>query len=391
MLIVSPNSGLREKMSERLRPPHQHADQANGGAEALAMLEAEEHHELLLDRWLPDLDVTELAEIVKTTFPDVQVFVVGSNPSSVCPLGINTGSEFCAYCDGRDKDPQCGSGTQAAVPKNGNGNGNGSGGLKGNGNGNGSKPIEPLPGMIGGSFAMQQVYRLARLVTARSTPVLVMGETGTGKELVARAIHQLGPRARQPMVTVNCAAIPEPLLEAELFGHARGAFTGAIQSRLGRIHSAHGGTLFMDEVGEVPLSIQAKLLRFLQEGEVQRLGSPDVIRVDVRVIAATNAELTKRIAEGQFREDLYYRLMVFPIAIAPLRTRTEDILPLTIAFLSGLCQDAGVPPKTLSPAAGELLMEQPWPGNIRELQHKIERAFILSEDSPEILPEHITL
>ena len=378
MLIVSPNSEFREKVMERVRHTHGHADQASGGAEALAMLETTEYHALLLDHWLPDLDITELSEIVKAGFPNLQVFVVGSNPSLACPLGIDAETEFCAFCDERNTN-RCGSGTQAVAAKN------------GNGNGKGSKPIEPLPGMIGESHAMQQVYRLARLVTARSTPVLVMGETGTGKELVARAIHQLGPRARQPMVTVNCAAIPEPLLEAELFGHARGAFTGAIQSRLGRIHSAHGGTLFLDEVGEVPLSIQAKLLRFLQEGEVQRLGSPDVIRVDVRVIAATNADLTKRIAEGQFREDLYYRIMVFPISLAPLRTRTDDILPLTTSFLKDLCQEAGVPVKTLSPAAAALLKEQPWPGNIRELRHKVERAFILSEDSPEILSEHITL
>ncbi len=388
MLIVSPDGEFRDKVLEKLSPPHQRANQANGGAEALAMLESEQYDALLLDRWLPDLDVAELAKIVKTAFPNVRVFVAGADANSACPLGICAGSEFCVYCDA-DKKPRCGNGTPFVAAKNGNGTGNGSG--SSHDNGNGYKPVEPLPGMIGESCAMQQVYRLARLVMARSTPVLVMGETGTGKELVARAIHQLGPRARQPMVTVNCAAIPEPLLEAELFGHARGAFTGAFQSRLGRIHSAHGGTLFLDEVGEVPLSIQVKLLRFLQEGEVQRLGSPDVIRVDVRVIAATNADLTKRIAEGQFREDLYYRLMVFPIPLAPLRSRPEDILPLTISFLRDLCQEAGVQPKTLSPATGDLLKEQPWPGNIRELRHKIERAFILSEDSPEILPEHVTL
>jgi len=381
MLIVSSDSGFRNKFVEKLDPSNQHVHEASGGAEALAMLEAGEYKALLLDRWLPDLDVAELAGMVKADFPQVQVFVADSQQNPACPLGIGCQPEFCSHCVARDKNGGCGYGTHTGAAKNSNGNGNG----------HGSKPIEPLPGMIGESFAMQQVYRLVRLVTARSTPVMVMGETGTGKELIARAIHQLGPRARQPMVTVNCAAIPEPLLEAELFGHARGAFTGAVQSRLGRIHSAHGGTLFLDEVGDVPLGIQVKLLRFLQEGEVQRLGSPDVIRVDVRVVAATNADLTKRVAEGQFREDLYYRLMVFPIALAPLRNRTEDILPLSMSFLKELCQEAGVPPKTLSPAAGELLRDLPWRGNIRELRHKIERAFILCEDSPEILPEHITM
>src|ERR1700743_2595794 len=173
--------------------------------------------------------------------------------------------------------------------------------------------------MIGSSRAMEQVYRLVQMVAARDTTVLVTGETGTGKELVAGAVHALSKRAKHPFVVVNCAAIPESLLEAELFGHARGAFTGAVQSRLGRIHVAQGGTLFLDEVGELPLSMQAKLLRFLQSGEVQRLGSSDVFQVDVRVIAATNATLLERVAAGTFRQDLYYRLAVFPIHLPPLR------------------------------------------------------------------------
>jgi DNA-binding NtrC family response regulator len=377
MLIASQNDEFREKVLGKLRSAHRHAEGARGGAEALAMLETGGYRVLLLDRWLPDLDVGELSKMVREQFHQVEVFVVGSDPTEACPLGINAGPEFCSYCAACDEGR---SDSRVVVPL-----------VEANGNGNGSKPVEPLPGMIGASCAMRQVYRLARLVTARSTPVLVVGETGTGKELVARAIHQLGPRARQPMVTVNCAAIPEPLLEAELFGHARGAFTGAIQSRLGRIQAAHGGTLFLDEVGEVPLNIQAKLLRFLQEGEVQRLGSPDVIRVDVRVIAATNADLTKLIGEGRFREDLYYRLMVFPITLAPLRAHPEDILPLANFFLSALCQEVKVPPKVISREAGELLKGGNWPGNIRELRHKIERAFILSEDHPELLPEHVSL
>jgi transcriptional regulator with GAF, ATPase, and Fis domain len=245
--------------------------------------------------------------------------------------------------------------------------------------------------MIGASVAMRQVYTLSRLVTTRNTTVLIIGETGTGKELVARAIHQLSPRAKQPLVTVNCAAIPEALLESELFGYARGAFTGASQSRLGRIHSAHGGTLFLDEIGELPLSIQAKLLRFLQEGEVQRLGSPDIVRVDVRVIAATNADLTHLISENRFREDLYYRLTVFPIVVSPLRERPEDIPALSQHFLQLFCQESGVPLKRLTPAALRMLEKHAWPGNIRELRHTIERAFILSADQAEILPEHISL
>jgi transcriptional regulator with GAF, ATPase, and Fis domain len=245
--------------------------------------------------------------------------------------------------------------------------------------------------MLGSSAAMRRVYRLARLVVSRDTTVCLVGETGTGKELVARAIHELGPRSQNPFVVINCPAIPETLLEAELFGHVRGAFTGAFQSRLGRLQAAHGGTLLLDEVGELPLSLQAKILRFLQEGEVQRLGSTDVFRVDVRVIAATNADLGRLAEGGRFREDLYYRLAVFPIELAPLHARREDILPLAEHFLKVLCVEAGVTTRRISPAVAESLKGYAWPGNVRELKHRIERAFILSEASVELRPEHFSL
>ena len=206
--------------------------------------------------------------------------------------------------------------------------------------------VEALPGMTGHSPSLRRVYRLARLVAPRRTTVLLTGETGTGKELVARALHVLSPRRERPFVVINCAAIPEPLLEAEMFGYNRGAFTGAFQSRMGRIQTAHGGTILLDEVGDLPLSMQAKFLRFLQEGEVQRLGSSDALRIDARVIAATNANLPRLVKEGRFRDDLYYRLAVFPIEIDPLRLRREDILPLGQRFLESLfpggaraCQD----------------------------------------------------
>ncbi|MGH9455879.1 MAG: sigma 54-interacting transcriptional regulator, partial [Terriglobia bacterium] len=213
----------------------------------------------------------------------------------------------------------------------------------------------------------------------------------TGKELVARGIHLLSRRAKQPFITVNCAAIPETLIEAELFGYARGAFTGAFQSRLGRVHAAHGGTLFLDEVGDLPLSMQAKLLRFLQEGEVQRLGGTDTVRVDVRVVAATNADLPHRVKEKVFREDLYYRIAAFPIFLTPLRKRPEDIQALAEAILHDLCQEAQIPAKSISAAALKELQQYAWPGNVRELHHVMERAFILSEDHLVILPEHIAL
>jgi transcriptional regulator with GAF, ATPase, and Fis domain len=245
--------------------------------------------------------------------------------------------------------------------------------------------------MIGNSPSLQRVYRLARLVAARQTTVLLTGETGTGKELVARALHGLSPRCERPFVVINCAAIPEPLLEAELFGYNRGAFTGAFQSRLGRLQMAQGGTVLLDEVGDLPISMQAKLLRFLQEGEVQRLGSPETLRVDARIVAATNAKLLKLVNEGRFREDLYYRLSVFPIEIDPLRLRREDIAPLCHHFLDFFCQEAHVPAKTVSPPAARALEQYYWPGNVRELRQLVERAFILAEDRSELRADHFSL
>jgi transcriptional regulator with GAF, ATPase, and Fis domain len=250
---------------------------------------------------------------------------------------------------------------------------------------------ELLPCMVGRSAAMKRIAELVKLVAPRSTAVLLNGESGTGKELVAKAIHNLGPRANNPFVVVNCAAIPEALFESELFGYNRGAFTGAVESRLGRIHAAHGGTLFLDEIGELPLTMQAKLLRFLQEGEVQRLGSHDIFRVDVRVIAATNSDLMGLVNRRQFREDLFYRLTVFPIELDPLRNRPEDIGPLSEFFLTALSTESSEPKKTLSPGALSILQANDWRGNVRELQHTIERAFILANNSHVILPEHLRL
>ena len=189
-------------------------------------------------------------------------------------------------------------------------------------------------------------------------------------------------------MVVNCAAIPEALFEAELFGHARGAFTGAVQSRLGRIHAAQGGTLFLDEVGELPLSMQAKLLRFLQNGEVQRLGSSEIYRVDVRVICATNVRLLDRVQRKQFRQDLYYRLAIFPIALPPLRERAEDICLLSQHFLAELASENSVPCKRLTAAALARLQKSRWDGNVRELQHAIERAHILAGNDVDVREEH---
>jgi transcriptional regulator with GAF, ATPase, and Fis domain len=243
-----------------------------------------------------------------------------------------------------------------------------------------------IRGMIGDSEPMQRVFELTHMVARRDTTVLVTGESGTGKDLIAQGIHLISMRQKQPLVVINCAAIPEPLLEAELFGYVKGSFTGAVQSRIGRIHAAHGGTLFLDEIGDMPLSLQSKMLRFLEQGEVQRIGGNDNLKVDVRVVAATNANLQSLLKQNLFREDLYYRLAIFPIQLPPLRERGGDIAKLAEAFLEKFCPGA-----TLSADALEVLRRHPWPGNVRELRNVIERSSIMAGSDREILPRHILL
>jgi formate hydrogenlyase transcriptional activator len=243
--------------------------------------------------------------------------------------------------------------------------------------------------IIGNSAALKKVLSQVETVAPTDSTVLLLGETGTGKELIARAIHNHSQRKERPMVKVNCAAIPTGLLESELFGHEKGAFTGAINQRLGRFELAQKGTLFLDEVGDIPLELQPKLLRVLQEQEFERLGSPRTQKVDVRLIAATNANLEQLVADKQFRPDLYYRLNVFPITIPPLRERREDIPPLVRWFTQKYASRMRKPIRSIPAKTLSALAEYPWPGNIRELENLIERAVILSP-GPELwvsLPE----
>jgi two-component system response regulator FlrC len=228
---------------------------------------------------------------------------------------------------------------------------------------------------------------LARRVALSDCTVLVVGESGTGKEVVARYIHRRSPRAGRPFIAVNCAAIPENMLEAMLFGYERGSFTGAHASHPGKFEQAQGGTLLLDEVTEMPLGLQAKLLRVLQEREVERLGGRTPVSLDVRVIATTNRRLREEVAAGRFREDLYYRLNVFPLAIAPLRLRRDDVLPLAMQLLTARCRP-GEPIPALSAEAAHLLLTYPWPGNVRELDNLLQRALILV-NGPVIRPEHV--
>jgi transcriptional regulator with PAS, ATPase and Fis domain/CheY-like chemotaxis protein len=374
VFVVSSNLKLRESVQGKLGHPRWNVIEAGSGAGALEVLykHGDGDGVLLLDPVLPDLDPDEFHGMIKRRFPNTQVVTLNSRTGQMligdsAPTPASTwlmelvnvdgvaGIDTCRVFDGE---------TSRSVPKTKN----------------------HLRGMIGDSEPMQRAYELTRMVAARDTTVLVTGESGTGKDLVAQEIHQISPRRKQPFVVVNCSAIPESLLEAELFGYTKGAFTGAVQSRIGRIHAAHGGTLFLDEIGDMPLSLQSKLLRFLEQGEVQRLGGNDNLKVDVRVVAATNVNLKKQMEKQLFRDDLYYRLAVFPIQLPPLRDRMGDLEDLVAAFIARF--HAG---KVLSYEALQVLEKHNWPGNVRELRNVIERATILAGCLQEIRAEHIFL
>jgi transcriptional regulator with PAS, ATPase and Fis domain len=375
VFVVSPNARLRQELEEKLAPERWRVIQTGSGAGALDLLRKHDSDEavLLLDPMLPDLEPDGFRAIVRNRFPHTQVLMLNSQTgqllvgtSSPTPVSaklvdaINTGgaARSAAFV------PPPSETVQAAPERHAN----------------------KLRGMIGNCEAMQRTWAVTRMVAARNTTVLVTGESGTGKDLLAQEIHLISMRRNQPFIVVNCSAIPETLLEAELFGYTKGSFTGAMQSRIGRIHAAHGGTLFLDEIGDMPLSLQSKILRFLEQGEVQRLGGNDNLKVDVRVVAATNADLKKMVANGQFREDLYYRLAVFPIHLPPLRERMTDLPDLAHAFLTKF-----LPGVSISHHAMDILAQHGWPGNIRELRNAIERATILVGDGREIKAEHILL
>jgi transcriptional regulator with PAS, ATPase and Fis domain len=244
----------------------------------------------------------------------------------------------------------------------------------------------PLPEIVGTGIAMQDVYRLVRLAAPRSANVLLIGETGTGKELIAKAVHKLSRRADGPFIRVNCGALHENLLESELFGHIKGAFTGAVENKTGRFEAAHGGSIFLDEINSTTPKLQVKLLRVLQEREFERVGESRTIRVDVRIIAATNASLEELVGTGEFREDLYYRLNVIPVVLPPLRERRDDIALLAAYFLRRYSEQHKCVVPELAPGVIEGLKAHDWPGNVRELENALERLIVLADGGP-ITPE----
>ena len=388
VIVACADADRRQRLSRSLQGMRWEVREAAGGAAAMAYLEECQAEAMLLDSWLPDLESGALADIVQQLYPSVDLVRL----DDLAPVHLLKGAR-------RHELLHAIRGTECPESKDGTGR---SSLNKAEGKPWSSAPgasiavqskwandepgvprcVTLLPGLVGDSKAIRELARLVRLVAPHSARVLIEGETGSGKELVARAVHTLSGRRSKPFVALNCAAIPETLLEAELFGHTRGAFTGAVQSRLGRIEAANGGTLFLDEIGELPLALQAKLLRFLENGEIQRLGGNETVHLDVRVVSATHQLLEERAEKGNFRLDLYHRLAVFPVRIPPLRKRMGDLPMLVTAILSSLGQQA--PQKCIDPLALQRLAEHPWPGNVRELQNVLQRAVILSEERRQI-------
>ena len=355
---------------------------AAGGAEAMAHLEEQVPEVLLLDHWLPDLEVGEFSRQIQSLYPEMELLDVQGEALSGSRVGSRRGELLHALRAAGSLARESGGAVEIAALA-------GAEPMRASAQRSAGPAAPVIEGMVGESAPLREMMRLVALVAPRSTTVLIEGETGTGKELVAQAVHRWSARSSKPFAVLNCAAIPESLLEAELFGHTRGAFTGAVQSRTGRIEAANGGTLFLDEIGEMPLALQAKMLRFLESGELQRVGENDVVRVDVRVVAATHQDLERRVQEGAFRLDLYHRLAVFVIDVPPLRQRREDIPLLAEHFLAELGKSA--PRKRMSAEFLAGLMEFDWPGNVRELAHVLERAVILSEDAMILRLEHLWL
>ncbi|HWZ12750.1 MAG TPA: sigma-54 dependent transcriptional regulator [Acidobacteriaceae bacterium] len=426
-VIASADLSLRQRVRSVLEGLRWNVIEASGGAEAFAHLEEHSCEALLLDGWLPDLEIQDFIREFHLRHPETDLVmldadapVAGSKRSArrqellyamrcghETKSGVEITTKTFVETAGRRFEPESfgenvdmtrHAAATVRLPDVNHGSETAYAGMAHPASALPTAPTEEkpkpvlaagvgLPEFIGESAPILELCRLIRLVAPRKTTVLIEGPTGSGKELVARAIQRLSTRSRQPFVVLNCAAIPESLLEAELFGHTRGAFTGAVLGRTGRLEAAHQGTLFLDEIGEMPLALQAKMLRFLEQGELQRVGENEPVRVDVRVIAATHQRLAQKVQEGSFRPDLYFRLAVFPLEVPGLDSRNGDIPMLVAHFLNRMAADS--PAKKLSGAALQRLLKHSWPGNVRELQNVLERAYILAEDRAEIEAEEI--
>ncbi|MGC1462321.1 MAG: sigma-54 dependent transcriptional regulator [Terracidiphilus sp.] len=417
-LVASADSSFRQRLAQILSGLRWRVREAESGAQAWDEAQCSPPEALIVDSWLPDLDLNEFLTDFRRTFPQVDLVAAGGASSQESPRGPYRQELLYAIRRCQDTDtaawnlapalnnpkpvtedathvapwpippvqphaaavspsPRAAdaaakqpSGASTATPVPANQSIHEADNCSNN----------RLPELIGDAPCMIEVSRRVRLVAPRLTPVLIEGPTGSGKELVAEALHRLSPRCRKPFVAINCAAIPEALLEAELFGHTRGAFTGAVQGRTGRIEAADGGTLFLDEIGEMPLALQSKLLRFVECGELQRVGDNETVKVDVRIVAATHRPLAQQTLTGGFRADLYYRLAVFLIRTPSLAEHGQDLPRLVDHFMQRLGRE--MPMKRVDEGALAKLTAHDWPGNVRELEHVLERGVILAGAEP---------
>ncbi|MCC7180134.1 MAG: sigma-54-dependent Fis family transcriptional regulator [Acidobacteria bacterium] len=378
VLVVEDDADLRQIITDSLEARGFAVAQALTAADAHSRLEAFAYDGMVIDLGLPDADGLDVLDEALTRYPQMRCVVVtgwGGAPEAV--RAIKRGAidfmikpfqlvQLAQVLEAGINERRLQAENAALHARLGD--------------------RLSVSGIIGRSAAMQQVFSALELVSPMKSTVLVQGESGTGKELIARTIHKNSPRRDQPFVAFNAAAVPEGLVEAELFGHARGAFTGAVNARVGRFELADKGTLFIDEVSSMSLALQAKLLRALQEREIERVGESKPFKFDIRLIAATNVDLRAMVKEGTFREDLFYRLNVVPIPLPPLRHRREDIALLVQHFVEKSCRNNGLPLRTVSQAALRVLMDYSWPGNIRQLENAIEYAVAVSGAEREILP-----
>jgi DNA-binding NtrC family response regulator len=382
LLIVDDETALREAVAERLTDHGFVVEQAGSGEDAVQRLNDFAFDILITDLRLPGIDGRQVLEAALERYPDIVAIVItGYGTVKDAVDAIKQGAaDFITKPFQFDALHHV---LQSALEQR---------RLKSE-NAYLRSQLEEryrIDGLVGRSTVMRDLAQLLEIVAATSSTVLITGETGTGKELAAKAIHHNSGRRAQRLVAINCSAIPETLLEAELFGHVRGAFTGAVATRQGRFEQAHKGTIFLDEVGTMSPALQAKLLRVLQEREFERVGDSHPIKVDVRVIAATHSDLEKMVSEGTFREDLFYRLNVIPVKVPPLRDRRDDIPLLVQHFLKKLSNDLGRSPATMSQEALRRLMAYHWPGNVRQLENVVERALAFSQGRPQVELQDLT-
>jgi len=371
ILIVDDEPNVRRVLATLLEQAGYAAIRAASGAQALDLVRAQDPDLVLTDLQMPEMDGIELLARLSESFPEIPVIVLTAHGTVENAVEAMKRGAHDFLTKPFDKTQVVDLIARALAQAD-----------RSRRELRGPLPTDDFCGMVGASEATQALRRLIEKVAPTPATVLIRGETGTGKELVAEALHRLSPRAESPLIKINCGAIPENLVEAELFGHERGAFTGADRSKPGRFELADGGTMFLDEIGELPLGIQVKLLRVLQDGQIDRVGGTQSRNVNVRLVAATHRNLEDEVAQSRFREDLLYRLKVIEIVAVPLRERPEDIPPLVECFLDRHSTRLGRPRCDVSDETLSALQEQPWPGNVRELENAVERAILLADASP---------